>query len=133
MTRATPPTMAARIRLEDLRHVDSALSELSWNDVRRVALQLGVPENKLADIETENPTNVSGRKIKAMNCWLQSDLDASWEKLVDILKNLSLTATAQKIEKKHCIRSVPSVTTSSPVTSTTTSSPSGKHHVIQHN
>lgn len=118
--------MAARLAPEDLRHVDSALSDLAWNDIKRVALQLGVPQNKLSDIETENQTNASGRKLKAMDCWLQSDVEASWEKLVDTLKGLSLTATAQKIEKKYCSRSVPSATTSFPPA---TSSASGKNFV----
>lgn len=118
--------MAARLAPEDLRHVDSALSDLSWNDISQVALQLGVPQNKLSDIETENPTNASGRKLKAMDYWLQSDVEASWEKLVDTLKGLSLTATAQKIEKKYCSRSVPSATTSFPPA---TLSASGKNCV----
>ena len=118
--------MAARIAPEDLRHVDSALSDLSWNDIRQVALQLGVPQNKLSDIEMENPTSTSGRKLKAMDCWLQLDVEASWEKLVDTLKSLSLTATARKIEIKYCSRSVSSATTSTHATS----SSSGKDHVL---
>lgn len=106
--------MAARIKPQDLRHVDAALNQLSWDNVRQVALRLGVPQNRLSDIEMENPTSTSGRKLRAMDCWLQSDIEASWEKLVDILKSLSITSTAQEIEEKYCSRSASSTATSRP-------------------
>ena len=93
--------MAARFQQLELRDVVSSLSSVSWDDLKRVLLDLGVPKNKLDDIEATYPTSVSSRRMSALDCWLQMDVGASWERLVGALNSCDLVMEAHKIGVKH--------------------------------
>ena len=98
-------TSRVRALMDDLpalRDLDSSLSSLSWDSIRRLTLRLGVPKNKLDDFESENPTSTSGRKLGALEYWLHSDVDASWAKLAETLVSFDEVLLAREIGRKYC-------------------------------
>ena len=93
--------MAARFQRLELRDVVSSLSSVSWDNLKRVLLDLGLPKNKLDDMEATYPTSVSSRRMSALDCWLQMDIGASWKKLVESLNSCDLVTEAHKIGVEH--------------------------------
>ena len=85
----------------ELSALQRALSELSWSEVKCMAIHL--PEMKfvlLTDIERDHP--VEERVLYAMKTWLDRDSQASWTKLVSALRAISKNTLALEIETKHC-------------------------------
>ena len=78
------------------------LSDLSWSDVKLLALQLKVKPNVLDDIG--NDYRGDDRKIQAMQAWLNNEPDASWESVVTALQKMRLGSKADEIASKHCVK-----------------------------
>ena len=92
-----------------------ALDELSWSDVKQMAIHLddSVDLALLQNIEQGCPIQV--RAMHTMKAWLERDCEASWNKVVSALKVIKKNVLAMKIEADHCINvetpvSVPSTT-----------------------
>ena len=92
--------MAAYVQQLKLRDLVSELSNISWDSLKQVLLYLGLPKNKLDDIEVMNPTSVS-RRTNALDCWLQMDVSASWQKVVVALVRCDVMAEAKRIGTKY--------------------------------
>ena len=98
--------MASSSERPELRNLVSDLSDVAWDSLKQVLLYLGVPNNKLDDIEITHPTSVGSRRISALDCWLQMDVSASWQKVVDALILFRLMTEAERIAGKHDCRLV---------------------------
>ena len=97
----------------ELRELVSALSGVSWDNLKLVTLQLNVPNHIAEDTEATHPTNVSSRKIHVLNSWLQMDVTASWENVVAALRSCGLAAEAERIAGQYLPNLVDSSTTTS--------------------
>ena len=77
----------------------TALKELSWSDVKRMAIHLdkSVDFALLKDIEREYP--IEERLLYTVDKWLERDCDASWAKVVSALRVVENNALARKIEE----------------------------------
>ena len=78
----------------------TALSELSWSDVKRMAIHLdeSIDLPLLNDIEREYP--IEERLMYTMKAWLERDCEASWDKIVSALQRIGQNVLAKKIESK---------------------------------
>ena len=85
----------------ELRDLVNELSGISWDSLKQVLLDLGVPKHRLDDIEGVHPTSVSSRRMSALDCWLQLDVHASWERVAKALMNCFLLAEAVKLAQKY--------------------------------
>ena len=85
----------------ELKDLQQELKDLTWAEVKLVALHLGLDFPKLKQIE-EQCSELSDRVLEAMDTWLNSDPEASWEKVVRALDDNSKTVLAQEIEEKYC-------------------------------
>ena len=97
----TPTSYCNMSRRPELSALQKALSELSWSEVKRMAIHL--PEMKfelLTDIERDHPAEE--RVLYAMKTWLDRDCQASWAKLVSALRAISKNTLALEIETEHC-------------------------------
>ena len=73
------------------------LQVLSWADVVQMAVQLGMKFSNLKKIEDEkNPV------LTAMDKWLETDNQASWEKVVKALRDINKNVLSQALERKYC-------------------------------
>ena len=90
-------------RLADL---SNALSNLSWPDVLTMSLRLGVEYSTLRRLEDDFPTS-SVRIIHALQKWLDIDPEASWQKLVDILRKISQRTLAFEITQTYIVNRGP--------------------------
>ena len=76
----------------------TALEELSWSDVKRMAIHLDESIlTLLKDIEWEYP--IEERLMYTMKAWLERDCGASWAKVVSALRKIEHNVLAQKIER----------------------------------
>ena len=75
------------------------LSDLSWSDIKLLALQLKVKLNTLEDIG--NDYKGDDRKVQAIQAWLNNDPDASWEMIVEALQRMGMSAVADDIASKQ--------------------------------
>ena len=73
-----------------MQKLNSDLSSLSWDVLKQVVLHLGVPKHRIDDVEAMHPTSVSDRRISALDSWLQMDIQASWDKVVEALQSCGL-------------------------------------------
>ena len=64
--------------------LSNELRDLTWSDIKDLAVQLKIDFNKLLKLEeqTDQPTD---RMHRALNIWLQKDPNASWEKIINAL------------------------------------------------
>ena len=88
----------------------TALNELSWSDVKRMAIHLdeSVQLTLLKDIEREYP--IEERLMYTMKAWLERDCEASWAKVISALQRIGQNVLAKKIERtapKSSTRSTP--------------------------
>ena len=76
----------------------TALNQLSWNDVKQMAIFLdeSIDLTLLNDIEWEYP--IEKRLMYTMKAWLERDCEASWTKVVSALQRIGQKRLAQKIE-----------------------------------
>ena len=81
-----------------------ALKDLSWSDVKLMALHLS-SHNLMPALETIEQTRPSEQFVLyAMKEWLHKDCSASWAKVVSALRVISKNVLAMKIETKYCSR-----------------------------
>jgi len=103
--RATPRALIVMARKQppDLRDIANEFAEMSWGEVKKLALQLGVKKSSLNTIE-EDRQKSDDRKLDAMEQWLKQDSNASWEKIVDALNSKALQRNnlADSIREKYC-------------------------------
>ena len=78
-----------------------ALKDLTWSEVKAMAVQLEIDYSKLEQIQQQN-SELSDRLHSAMNSWLKSDPNASWAKIVRALKAISKNVLASELEQKYC-------------------------------
>ena len=62
---------------------------------------LGLEESEITEIERDHQSNAR-RRIVMLAKWMEKDVDASWEKVIEALKSMSQTGLARKLEKKYC-------------------------------
>ena len=92
----TPPD---KPQLNDLLN---ALNELSWGEVKEVALQLGVAFPKLRQVEGHR-TEFIERLQDSMHFWLSSDkVRPTWARLVTALRRSDKATLAETVEQKYC-------------------------------
>ena len=71
------------------------LKDLTWSEVKLMALQLCIDFDTLRRIE-EDKKEASDRLLCAMDTWLKSDTEASWKKVVE-----ALVAIGKTVLKHH--------------------------------
>ena len=84
----------------ELRDVMNALQKLSVSETRLLAFFLGVPHPELDDINASS-SDVSMRKCRYIEKWLDNDLEQSWEKLACGLERISKILLARKVRCEH--------------------------------
>lgn len=101
----THSVMAQKRQPPDLKDLTNELADLTWGQVKKLALQLGVKKASLDKIE-EDRQKSDDRKMDAMERWLRQDLKASWEKIVEALNSKAfqgeMNTLAESIQAKYC-------------------------------
>ena len=62
---------------------------------------LGLEESEIREIERDHQSTAR-RRIVMLAKWMEKDVDASWEKVIEALKSMSQTVLASKLEEKYC-------------------------------
>ena len=62
---------------------------------------LGLEESEITEIERDHQ-RTARRRIVMLAKWIEKDIDASWEKVIESLKSMSQTVLASKLEEKYC-------------------------------
>ena len=83
-----------------------ALKELSWSDVKRMAIHLDKLDLALLTNIEERP--IEERDMYTMKAWLDRDREASWAKVVSALRVIGKDVLARKIDEDRLIN-VPSL------------------------
>ncbi|CAI8009145.1 hypothetical protein GBAR_LOCUS6194 [Geodia barretti] len=86
----------AKPQLGDL---DLGLYELTWSEVISMSVQLGMDFAVLRKIDESTNPNI--RVLTAMDSWLKSDPNASWNKVVRALKAIKKDVLAQRLENTY--------------------------------
>ena len=88
--------MASRL---DVREVVNALDELSLSvsQTRDLAFHLGVDLPQLDDIDEQH---VNHRKQYYIQAWINTDPSASWQKMIDVLRQKSLNRQAEMLRER---------------------------------
>ena len=93
--------MAASTKLS-LKDVVKALDKLTTVETQELVIRFGVEHHVLVDMQTQyNP------KICFIKTWLESDTEASWEKIVSGLQEIKKAVLAKEIATHHCPQSSP--------------------------
>ena len=94
----------------ELTALHRSLGNLSWSDVKLMAIHLDgcMDLALLTDIEREHP--VEERVLYAMKAWLDKDCEASWAKVVSALRAISKNVLAVKMENEYCTAKKPMTT-----------------------
>ena len=90
--------MAALNRLSTLE-VSNAISQLTVEETRQLVFQMGVELKTLDDIAAQY--DGENRKQHYVQSWLDTDPDASWDKLVAGLRKIKKNVLATEIETEH--------------------------------
>ena len=94
----------------------TTLNDLSWNNVKQMAIHLDkcVDLALLTDIEREYP--IEERLLYTMKAWLERDCEASWAKVVYALRMIEQNVLSMKIEAKYYTiqKPIPLISASSP-------------------
>ena len=86
----------AELRKPELRELLKELESLSWDEVKRLAIELGLNHEDLWRIERYNDDE-NERFMNAMNLWLERDPEASWTAVVKALRAIHRDDLANKI------------------------------------
>lgn len=87
-----------------LKNLTNALNKV--NDYEGLGVELDIGYHKLQDLfKGRSPPEC---KRAMLQCWLDSDTEASWEKLYSALKNMDLKGVAEEVRKEYQISSMPS-------------------------
>lgn len=60
----------------------TAVKKVEWKDLKPILLTLNVPLNKIDEVERRHPGNEIDRKTRALDCWLNLDPGATWDKFI---------------------------------------------------
>ena len=113
--------MADSMELSTL-NVVNALQTVSVEKTRALAFQLGVEDHVLDDIAMQ--CDVTNRKTKFIQAWLDNDTGATWNNLVFGLKQIKMSVVAKSVESALVLKTkLPVPTTTSVPLSPATSSP----------
>ena len=82
--------------------VTNAISQLTVEETRDLVFQMGVELNTLDDIATQY--HGENRKQHYVKAWLDTDPDASWDKLVTGLRKINKNVLATEIESEHQVK-----------------------------
>ena len=87
----------------ELPDLDSALADLPWSDVKRMALHLHHSLTlSILDQIQEDRSRTAERRIYSMELWLKNDLEASWATLVAALRKIGQNYLAAQLELQYC-------------------------------
>ena len=87
-----------------LKNLINALRKLTdWYDL---GLQLDIEDHWLEKFSSENQ-RIEKCKLAMLQFWLQSDEEASWEKLISALREMNQNRLATEIQKKYQMSSRP--------------------------
>ena len=100
--------MAALSR-PSILEVSNAISELTVEETRQLVFQMGVQLSTLDDVADDE-----NRKQHYVQAWLDTDPDASWDKLVTGLRKIDKNVLATEIESEHQINTTCAGDTSLP-------------------
>ena len=62
---------------------------------------LGLSESEITEIELDNQSTAR-RRLVMLNKWMEKDVNASWEKVIDALKNMTQIRLANQLKEKYC-------------------------------
>ena len=79
------PTALSELRKPELRELMKELESLSWDEVKRLAIELGLNHEDLRGIERYDDDKHQ-RLSDAMRLWLMRDTAASWKAVVEALR-----------------------------------------------
>ena len=85
-----------------LADLSQELDELTWSEVTKLGVQLGMKFSVLQKIGDTKADADSVGLLAAMNSWLQSDPKASWKKVVRALGTIRKEVLAQELGEKYC-------------------------------
>ena len=94
--------MAALLRNPSMLEVSNAISQLTVEETRQLVFQMGVQLKTLDDIAAQY--NGENRKQHYVQAWLDTDPDASWDKLVTGLRKINKNVLAAEIESERQIK-----------------------------
>ena len=98
-----------------LVNVVNALQNLTLDQTKNLALQLGVKLNVLIDIESEQKGET--RRAHYIQAWLDIDTEASWEKIIVALNQIGMKVVAAHVTSQYLPKpqeSIPSGQSSDP-------------------
>ena len=85
-----------------LKDVAVELGELTWKDVKLVAVHLNHMSWATLE-EIENSSSVGKERInRTIDTWLRSDLDASWAEIVSALRAEKQNVIAERLRLRYC-------------------------------
>ena len=71
---------------------------VNWDEL---GTYLGLEDSEIREIERDHQSTAR-RRIVMLAKWIEKDVDASWEKVIEALKSISQTVLALKLEDKYC-------------------------------
>ena len=85
-----------------LKDVAVELGELTWKDVKLVAVHLNHMSWATLE-EIENSSSVGKERVnRTIDTWLRSDVDASWAELVSALRAEKQNVIAERLRVRYC-------------------------------
>ena len=75
------------------------LSQVPQWDV--LGTYLGLDESEIEVIERDHH-DTARRRLVMLSKWMEKDVDASWEKVIDSLKSMSQIKLANQLKEKYC-------------------------------
>ena len=85
-----------------LKDVAVELGELTWKDVKLVAVHLNHMSWATLE-EIENSSSVGKERVnRTIDTWLRSDVDASWAELVSALRAEKQNVIAERLRLRYC-------------------------------
>ena len=87
----------------ELKDLVEELNELDWGTFTRFALQLGV-KNHVLKQQQHQYWDIGERVMGVLQHWLDTDLEASWKKVVHCLEVVEMNVLAAGLRKKYCTR-----------------------------
>ena len=90
-------------RVQTVTH-DLLVRELSkvvqWD---MLGIYLGLEENEIEEIERDHHDKPTARlRIVMLGKWMEKDVNASWEKVIEALKSMSQMRLANHLKEKYC-------------------------------
>ena len=99
-----------------LADLSNELGDLTWSEIKSLAVQLEIDYNKLLKIE-EQTNQATDRMHQALNIWLKKDPNASWEKVINALDRVKGKDVLIKTLKEKYLPQSPGILQSDSVSS----------------